>query len=274
VTLVVESLDDRVVLSAPSAIGAHAAAAVGVTRASSQSAGLIRRFDAALERINGLVNRGLDHFNGLVNNQIGGVDAAIQTLNSQSMPGISNDPIVNDAREAALKQVTIGIVNPLDRFISRFDTGLNRFTRAINDQFAQLGRQFNRADTALRSAVIAVTANVESDVAAAGGRWLGELQAGRANLQDQIDSALTAIASDQASRSQRMVVTTHGARSGMTTSPAGIAPIASGATTAAQSGTFAGAGISPFAFDPFGMALDSGNGAGTDMTDIGEAMFL
>jgi hypothetical protein len=266
VSLVVESLDDRVVLSAIAAVGAHAAAAVEVARATTQSARLIDRFDAALDRINGLVNRGFDHFDGLINNQIGGVDAVTQGLISQGMAGVSNDAIVNDAREAALNQVTIAVVNPLDRFISTFDVGLNRFTRDINNQLVQLRRTFDRADPALESATIAVTANVQAEEAAAGDQWLSELQAGRANLQDEIDSARTAITSSETSRSQR----TPGVRGATTTAPPGIA---SGTTTATRAGTFEEAGVSPFALDPFGMVMGSGNGAGTDMTDIGASLF-
>jgi hypothetical protein len=186
-TLVVETLDDRLVLSAASAVGTHATAAVEVTRATTDSAGLIHRFDAALDGINGLVNRGLNHFNGQVNNQIGGVDTVTQALIGPTVAGINNFASVNVAREAVLNRVTSAVVNPFDRFISRFDVGLNRYTREINNQLIVLGRQFDTTDSALESAVIAVTANVRAEEAADSGQWLSELQGGRANLQNEID---------------------------------------------------------------------------------------
>jgi hypothetical protein len=266
-TLVVESLDDRVVLSAASAVGLHAAAAVEVTRAATESAGLIQRFDAALDGINGLVNRGLNHFNGQVNNQIGGVDAVTQALFGQTVAGINNFASVNVAsevaNEAALNRVAIAIVNPFDRFISTFDVGLNRFTREINNRLVLLGRQFDTADSALESPMITATANVQAEEVADSGRWLSELQAGRANLQNEIDSARTAIASADPPQSPRTIVK----RTVAGTATAGIGP------TATPSGTNEEAGVSPFALDPVGIVTGSGNGTGTDMTDTWATLF-
>jgi hypothetical protein len=220
-TLVVETLDDRLVLSAASAVGTHATAAVEVTRATTDSAGLIHRFDAALDGINGLVNRGLNHFNGQVNNQIGGVDTVTQALIGPTVAGINNFASVNVAREAVLNRVTSAVVNPFDRFISRFDVGLNRYTREINNQLIVLGRQFDTTDSALESAVIAVTANVRAEEAADSGQWLSELQGGRANLQNEIDSARSAITSADPSRSPRTILRRTVVRRGTTTATAG-----------------------------------------------------
>ncbi len=153
VTVAVESLDDRIVLSAASALGTQAAAAVEIAPATPHSAGLVRRFDAGLDHLNGLANQGLDNFNGQVNNQIGGVDAATQALIGQTGMGINNVPIVNVGTIMALNRVNIAVAEPLDRFISRFEIGLNRFTRDINNRLVLLGRRFDSSDPALESAV-------------------------------------------------------------------------------------------------------------------------
>jgi hypothetical protein len=175
----VEWLDDRVVLSA------------GATQAAAEAT----RFQAAVVRLEGRFQSGLNHLNAVLNNRIAHFDARDQAAFSRAagQMGSGATPAARTAA-AALQRSVAAVAGDFNRFAAGLDRQWNQSARNFDRQLNQVGHRYAQADPALQPAVDALKRNLQAAEAAISGRLGARLQAERANLQSVNRSAGAVIA--------------------------------------------------------------------------------